>query len=51
MKKKSSKGGGGGGKYVSGGYLTSTGRLYASKPGPKGSYNNKSINNGGNEGH
>ena len=32
---------GSGGKYVSGGYLTSTGRLYASKPGPKYSSNNK----------
>lgn len=34
---------GSGGKYVSGGYLTSTGRLYASKPGPKYSSNNKST--------
>lgn len=35
--KKSS---GGGGKYTSEGYITSTGRLYTSKPGPKGSTNN-----------
>ena len=44
----------GGGRYVSGGYLTSTGRLYASKPGPKSSSNssylsssNKSYSNKG----
>ena len=33
------KSGGGSGRYVSGGYLTSTGRLYTSKPGPKSNSN------------
>ena len=49
----------GGGRYVSGGYITSTGRLYASKPGPKSSSsksyyssgNKSSYNNGGGGGH
>ena len=35
------------GQYVNGGYLTSTGRLYTSKPGPKSTSNSNNNNSGG----
>ena len=43
-------GGCGGGHYVSGGYMTSTGRLYSSKPGPKSGSSKNTYSSGSNKG-